>query len=238
MTDILLVSYFRKEFTIKTIEYLFERTRSPFRLIVVDNGSTDGTREWLFENVRSPHLVVLLSENLGLEQAKNVGLSLVRTPRFADTDNDILVPDLDPDWLAAQHGLMDRHPEFAAISLRPQVLVGVGTIFKDKDEVVENNVAGGSMRLMDTGLVRKVGGWRSEYTNRSEEWHISGRLKGEGRKVGYARDLFCYHLFGENERWGYAEGIDHSHTKDRVAIRDSHFEVDPKTLSPKSRCNE
>lgn len=237
MTDIVMVTHNRKDFTVEVLKHLYRNTFSPFRLIIVDNGSTDGTVEEL-NHVTDEHKVILLPENMGLEYAKNLGLNEVQTTRYIDTDNDCLPPLLEPDWLTQINALMDRHPEFGAISMRPQILVGVGKIFDAEHEVAENNVAGGSLRLMDTALVRKVGGWRDEKgQNRSEEWHISGKLRGEGKKVGYARDLFCYHMFGEDHAWGYGD-IDHKHGDRKCAYVDSMFPHDPSTLVPSSKHNE
>lgn len=241
MIDILMTTYFRKDFTKKVIDHIIERTKTPFQFIIVDNGSSDGTREMLQEYQKSHKnlfkKIILLSKNAGLQAAKNIGMDHVTTERFVNTDNDCLCPDLDPDWLTQMNDLMDRNPEFAAISLRPQIMIGVGNIFRDAAEVVQNNVAGGSFRLMKTDLVREAGQWRDDFENRQEEWHICTKLRDMGHKVGYARDLFCYHMFGENENWGYPTEVEHYHNKANAYLaRD--VEYDPKTCVPKVRHNE
>lgn len=240
--DILLTTYFRKDFTKQVIDHIIERTKTPFQFIVVDNGSTDGTREMLKEYEKAhPSLfkrVILLNENKGLERAKMIGLEYVESDLFVNTDNDVLCPLLEPDWLAQLIELMTNHPQYAAISMRPQILVGVGPIFAGaRDTVVENNVAGGSLRIMNTGLVKLVGGWRDIFDSRSEEWHICTKLREVGYKVGYARDLFCYHLFGDNENWGYPDDVKHYHNPHMKAYaKDSQY--DPITMMPKIKNNE
>jgi glycosyltransferase involved in cell wall biosynthesis len=47
MTDIVMVTYNRKDFTDRVLYHLATRTVGHYRLIVVDNGSTDGTQEVL-----------------------------------------------------------------------------------------------------------------------------------------------------------------------------------------------
>lgn len=237
MTDILIVCHNRHDFTARVLKYLSDRTRSPYRLIIVDNASTDGTRE-LLKTVPEPHKVILLPENKGLEVAKNLGLEHVTSELFVDTDNDILVPDYDgADWLKELTILMDTHPDFAAIALRPQILVGVGAIFRKDGDVVENNVCGGSMRMMRLSAVKAAGAWRDQFTNDSEEWHICGALKKMGHKVGYAKDLFCYHLFGNDRHWGYGGEVDRRHGNRECAYLDSMFKVDEKTLVPQFQHN-
>ena len=242
MTDILITTYFRKDFTKQTLDHIIERTKEPFQFIVVDNGSTDGTREMLGEyQAKYPTLfkrVILLPKNEGLEKAKMIGMDYVTTDYFVNTDNDILCPLLEPDWLAELKFLMEFHTEFAAIAMRPQILVGVGPIFAGAKEVVANNVCGGSLRIMKTSLVKEVGGWRTEgFDNRNEEWHICNKLRAKGWKVGYARDLFCYHLFGAGENWGYPANVEHYHnpSSKQFAV---DTEYNPITMEPTIKRNQ
>lgn len=238
--DILITTYFRLEFTKKVIQAIMDRTMPFYRLVIVDNGSTDGTREYLQDLQKQyPAFVkkiILLDKNEGLQRAKNLGMEYVDSKYFVNTDNDCIPPKLSPDWLRQLEGLMDKYPEFAAISLRPQILVGVGPIFRDAAEVVENNVAGGSFRIMRTDLVKQVGAWTDEFENRQEEWNICTKLRNAGHKVGYARDLFCYHMFGDGN-WGYDKNTKHYHNPaSEVYAKDEEY--DPETCIPRVRHNE
>lgn len=239
MIDIVLVTYNRLPFTKKTIEHLIVRTKTPFQLIVVDNGSRDGTQDYINSLMPTGKIkrFIPLPENLGLQRAKNMGFEYVRSDYFVDTDNDCLCPNLDPDWLARLLSLMEDRPDFAAIALRPQILVGVGPIFKDAPEVVQNNVVGGSLRLMRRELVAGAGGWDDAFENRREEWDICGKFRKAGYKVGYTRDIFTYHMFGEPGTWGYAPGIEHYHNPaSKIYAKD--VEYDHETCEPLRRSNE
>jgi len=205
--DIVMVTMNRIEFTRKSIQYIKERTKTPYRLIVVDNNSNDGSQEMLYK-MKQEGLVnhlILLEENYGIHMAKNYGLSLVRSePYYIDTDNDLLAPKIEPDWIAQLTVLMDKYTHFGAISCRPQVLIGRGGHEFDGDaEVVKFNHTGAHLRIMRTEAVRKVGGWEKNWTaNRNhEDSFIAGRLNDVGLDVGYAKDVRCFHMFGEN--WGY-----------------------------------
>lgn len=205
--DIVLTTYQRKQFTYDAIKAIHERTKTPYRLIVVDNNSNDGSQEMLY-NLKQDgkiHHLVLLEENYGIHMAKNYGLALVRsTPYYIDTDNDLLCAKTDPDWISALIDLMDRHPDFGAISCRPQVLVGrAGTEFDVAGEVVTFDHIGAHLRIMRTDIIKKVGGWEKTWeAKRNHEDHfIAGKLHEEGFKVGYAKNVRAWHLFGKN--WGY-----------------------------------
>lgn len=244
--DIVLTTYNRLSFTKKVIEHLIERTTTPFRLIVVDNGSTDGTQDYI--NSLPSGVVkrfIPLPENAGLQRAKNFGLEYVTSEFYIDTDNDCLCPLSSPDWLHNLVALLNSHPDFAAISLRPQVLVGVGPIFKDAKEVVQNNVAGGSLRIMRTEVVKSVGGWDDIKESRREEWTICNKLRANNWKVGYTRDIFTYHMFGDVDdkknlgynNWGYPAGVEHYHSEaSRGYAQD--VEYDPITCTPVHKSNE
>lgn len=217
--DIVITSWERKEMTERMIVELHTKTTTPHRIIVVDNGSKLATKNLLFSLYKKGLIqdLVLLEENRGLEPAKNIGLSLVRSELFISTDNDCLPMDKDKegDWLGKLIALMNKYPDYAAISCRTQVMIGTGNIFDghEEEDILEFPWPGGSLRIMQTNLVKNVGGWRSDMVSRgSEERFIGEGLRQLGYKTGFAVKVRAYHLFGEGN-WGYGdvEPKDHGH---------------------------
>lgn len=215
--DIVMVTYQRKTFTSDAIKAIKERTTTPYRLIVVDNCSTDGSQDMLYKMKQDgliSHLV-LLEENYGIHAAKNAGFALVRPSKYyIDTDNDLICPQLEPDWIQQLIGLMDKYPNYGAITCRPQVLVGrAGTEFDVPDEVVKFSHTGAHLRIMRTELIKKVGGWEKtwEAKRNHEDSFIAARLDEIGYNVGYAKNVRCWHMFSKN--WGYKDMplADHGH---------------------------
>lgn len=85
--------------------------RASAEVIVVDDGSEDGTWEWLQSEFGPKHptvRIVRCDENAGPGPARNVGLKLARGKYFLPLDSDVLLLD----------GALDR--VFAAIRLFPQ----------------------------------------------------------------------------------------------------------------------
>lgn len=209
MVDIIMVTYNRLSFTKQSLGSILNRTDNPHRVIVVDNGSNPDTVAYL----KSLHYrkgvgpLILNEENEGLERALNKGFGIIKSePYFITVDNDCIAPRLTPCWLTQLVELMEKYKDYAAIALRPQILVGVGPIFRAEDEVVENNVVGGSFRIMRTEAVSAVGGWTDKFEKDgrgNEEHDICGKMRSNGWKVGYARNLWTYHLFGDEGTWGY-----------------------------------
>ena len=88
-----------------SMENQFKRT--DIEIIVVDNGSSDGTILWLQEKYPTIHLI-MLSENKGVAYARNKALKVARGQYLLILDNDICITDE-----AVRHleEYMDAHPE-------------------------------------------------------------------------------------------------------------------------------
>jgi len=247
--DICLVSWKREDYTVKVVEYLVDRTRLGFRLILVINeynrfesmemldriglyARSKGT-----DPVENRWVVLANRGNEGLEKARNQALSYVKSEIFVDVDNDILCPDLEPCWLTQLLGLMEEHPDYAAIALRTHVFVADGNFFHGHAEpVVERGHVGGSLRAARTKAVLEVGGWTGRPGRGSEERDISGKLRRAGWKVGYANYLICYHMFGKNWGYGGMDPKDHGHAE-RLAphIHKYDRDLDLRTFQAKGR---
>jgi O-antigen biosynthesis protein len=61
-----------------------------YEVILVDDGSTDGTREWL-AGLREPYRVVLNERNLGFGAATNRGAAVARGRILALLNNDLVL---------------------------------------------------------------------------------------------------------------------------------------------------
>ncbi len=71
------------------------QTFRDFEIIVVDNGSHDGSLEWLLDH--APEVIVIRNEvNLGFAAANNQGFQAARAPLIVALNNDALP---EPDWL-------------------------------------------------------------------------------------------------------------------------------------------
>lgn len=223
MVDLHLVSWNRPKMTELVIKAIYQNTApGSFRLVVLDNGSDENTRLMLqhYKDIGAIDEYVSLATNLGLEAARHLLLrNCTKSERFVCVDNDCLPPPREPegDWLQRLNSLMDRFPDYKAISCRTQVMIGSGNIFEQADETGEPLVdfphPGGSLRLMEYKAVMSLGGWDREAPGRgSEEKYICGKLREAGHKTAFATDIRTLHLFGTRgkqgtDRWGYEKSM-------------------------------
>ncbi len=200
--DIFVTAYLRREFTLQTIKYLKERTKTPYRLFLINNGGNDIEDESIFLRIDMNH-------NVGIHAAWNMALAFAESDYFITTDNDILCPDLEPDWLSQMIKFMDDRPDYGAISLCPHIFIGAAGIDPtDPEDVKERNMCGAVARVMRREAVVKAGGWEHVIrTSRNhEESTICSRLQSNGYKTGIATRIRAFHLFGDgtnSDSWGY-----------------------------------
>ena len=95
---ILLITFNRLDFTIKALKTLEKNTDSA-EIVVIDNGSTDGTQKWLTvwkeANKESKiNRIIFNEKNIGVAGAMNQFLELTKDEEFvAKVDNDTIVPE-------------------------------------------------------------------------------------------------------------------------------------------------
>lgn len=97
MLSIVVLNYNRRELSKKTICNLLKKTTVPHELILVDNGSIDGTRQYLktvVGNNNTKKVIRVFNErNFGVAGGRNSGLKEASGDYLMTIDDDILVPD-------------------------------------------------------------------------------------------------------------------------------------------------
>lgn len=110
--DIIIPTYNGYQHLNHCLTALQAQTYDGFRVLVVDDASTDGTHERLHCDWRQVDLLVL-PRNSGLVTAVNAGLALSNAEYVALLNNDT---EPEPGWLAALVDALDRHPNAGAIA--------------------------------------------------------------------------------------------------------------------------
>lgn len=103
---VVIAAYNAETFINETLESVFAQTLPDIEIIVVDDGSSDGTAD-ILRRYTDRRLTVIHQKNCGVSVARNVGLAAVRAPYafFLDAD-DILAPNA----LSRMANTLDSNP--------------------------------------------------------------------------------------------------------------------------------
>lgn len=126
---IITQTYNRLSFTMDCLSSIFARTKYPYKLIVIDNASTDGTVEYL-QFLKNKNLIsnlILNDTNTGIGHPKNQGYAVIDKEcderYFILTDSDIVFPMTKNDcWLTHMVKLMEecgKNIGMASVDLDP-----------------------------------------------------------------------------------------------------------------------
>ena len=104
--SVVIPTYNRAAFLVEAIDSVLAQTWKPMEIIVVDDGSTDGTREALGRY--GDRVRYFYKENGGPSSARNLGIKKARGTYVAFLDSDDV---WEPEKLRIQMDFMREHPE-------------------------------------------------------------------------------------------------------------------------------
>lgn len=198
-TDIVVTTRNRLPLLKRTMEHIFKRTRSPHCLHVIDDAS-DWTKEggenaaYLYDlyRQRKLHTLVLRGERCGIM----ANLNLMRWSTFSDpivfTDDDVLCPDVKPDWLARGLDAMKRHKDVAIMALNHPG--ARRKVIEVEGDVTVCHYVGGTFMFVRRAFIMNHAHahFRRNFgvvpTMQRCNW-----ARAAGLKVAYLTGTYCYH---------------------------------------------
>ncbi|MGV7223971.1 MAG: glycosyltransferase [Nitrospinales bacterium] len=132
-TSIIILTHNQLEYTKRCIKSIFKHTKETFELILVDNGSTDGTVEYLESEVIAQNTkvkgqkseirikIIKNKENLGFAAGNNQGMTVARGQYILLLNNDVVVT---PGWLDRMIVSLERHPQIGIVGPRSNYVSG------------------------------------------------------------------------------------------------------------------
>lgn len=107
MISIIIPLYNKEQYIRQTLESVFNQTYQEFEIVIVDDGSTDGSLD-VVRQVGDPRIRIVCKENGGVSSARNLGIKEARYDYLAFLDADDLWM---PDHLEVIARLMEKYPQ-------------------------------------------------------------------------------------------------------------------------------
>ncbi len=125
LVSVIIPTYNRKKYVVKAIDSVLKQTYKNIEIIVIDDGSADGTDEIISEfSKKNPGIISIKNKtNLGFVKTLNKGISSAKGKYIARLDDDDFWRDSQK--LEKQVEFFEKNPEYA--------LIGGGVIKIDKE---------------------------------------------------------------------------------------------------------
>ena len=207
--SIIIPTYNQREYALKCVSSIEKHTPAPYEIIVVDNGSKDGTAEAMLRKGGMVR-VAALEVNRGFAGGVNQGLMMARGRHIVVLNNDTLVT---PGWLDNMMACLDSDPEIGLVGPVTNYIGGDQQIDVPYSEVQDmwsfaarhNRPDPGKHRvterlvgfcwLFSRDLLERVGYLDEGYAVgnfEDDDWMI--RVKLAGYKLAVAGDAFIHHF--------------------------------------------
>jgi glycosyltransferase involved in cell wall biosynthesis/GT2 family glycosyltransferase len=180
-----------------TLESLKKQTFRDFETVIVDDGSTEPDSLRLLDRLVGAGHRIVRKPNGGLSSARNKALEVARGRWFYPLDADDVI---DPTCLERLVKARRRNPDdaFATSYVRyfvdhPETATGGWLPFGlDRDVLATRNCASNAACLIDTELVRKVGGY-DEWLTSYEDWDLYCTLAERGLSACIVPEFLYYY---------------------------------------------
>lgn len=224
---------------------LQEATYPGLKILVVDNGSTDGSGRRLQEEFSQPSFV-FNEANLGFSRGCNRGI------RVALDDPDCAYALLLNNDMEVEPNFLEPAVEMAASSATVGLVTGK-ILFGDRrnviwhaggqiggfrlrstfrganeldrgqcEEVCETGGGAGAMLFIPRTTLEKVGLLPEEYFFGTEEWDYSNSVKRSGLKIMYVPDFRGYHYAGSSHKAGHPV-LTYNAVRNKLIYAQRHF---------------
>jgi glycosyltransferase involved in cell wall biosynthesis len=201
MASLVMLAWDRLPMVRETLQNLMgtiDGRQTPYELIIIDNGSADGTTEWLDgkyeELTRLGHKIILNGWNAGIPLALNQGLLLREGDIFVHAASDI---HMEEGWLNVLFDAFNRYPSLGVSGvlydgIPPEILVDdgryPGLLFPPSDAAI------GPALSFPMDVYRRLGAFNTELGKYGREDTLyCRRARAAGYKVAYVHGTRAHH---------------------------------------------
>jgi len=206
LCDVVVLTWNQLDIIREFVKSFLSNTTLPSRLIIVDNGSTDGTKEYLLslnDTSNCKFKIVLNEENKGFVGGMNQGIEISSAPYVCLANNDLLFT---KGWLKEVISIFQKYPNVGVLNpnssslgrtpLGKTSLEDFAAQLKDKQKglFVETPFCIGFCMIIKREVINKVGALSEEfYPIFFEDSDYSMKALKAGYLIGVARGSYVWH---------------------------------------------
>ena len=213
LVSIIMLTYNALEFTQQAIDSITANTHHRYEMVLVDNGSTDGTKDYLRGQLErhSDWQLIDNADNRGFAAGNNQGVEAARGRYVLLLNNDVLVAD---GWLTSLVNSLERDPRIGMVgpvanNVSGRQRIDSGT-YSDDDGYYEfaayvrernkglltprRRIAGFAM-LLQRELYRDLGGLDEQFgSGNYEDDDLCVRLREQGLAIMVNEGIYLHHF--------------------------------------------
>ncbi|MBX4212068.1 glycosyltransferase family 2 protein [Candidatus Pacearchaeota archaeon] len=207
LVGIIIVNWNKKEMTAECLNSLKKTTYKNYKVILIDNGSTDGSVEYL-KKINPKMAVIKLKRNYGYTEGTNVGWKYAMKKMKADyicvMDNDIVT--VQPQWLdlimnelvkSPKNGLGSGKHTFPDGRLQTPYVGADASYKKDTgkyDFVKEVEAFVGPAMVISRAVIEKIGFYDENFFYGPNDLDFCFRARKAGFKIIYNGKSHSVHI--------------------------------------------
>jgi glycosyltransferase involved in cell wall biosynthesis len=201
LVSVVMPTYNRKTYLREAIKSILDQTFKDFELIIVDDGSSDGSLEIIQEFQKQDPRIILIQNDKpgGISKATNMGIRKSRGKYIAKMDSDDVSL---PDRLANQVNFMEKHKDIAACGSWVETIGEIGgSVWQyptDPNEIRCTMLFCGAI-ANPTNIVRRsvffdLGFWYDERCFAAEDYEFWTRIVKKVKLANVPKVLLLYRL--------------------------------------------
>jgi hypothetical protein len=213
LVSVIVVNWNGRAYLEKCLASLQAQTYPAVEIIVVDNGSADGSAAWVVQRFPEARLIVN-PDNRGFAAGNNQGVQAARGAYLALLNNDAWV---EPNWLAELVAAVERDPRLGMAD-RPEIINSTG-VCVDRSGISWDRSSGKEARRTDcepgavfgpcagAALYRRavfedVGLFDEDFFAYLEDVDLAWRARWRGWQAVYVPSARVYHVHSGTAREG------------------------------------
>lgn len=230
--SVVIVTYQRRKDLALAMESMAAQRGVSIELVIVDNGSTDGTAEYVRSWGKLPTILHCAQRNLGASVGRNVGIRLARAPYIVFMDSDAVA--LDDDLVRRLLDAVQEEPQAAATA--PAIYEdaerkhiwfmagypdkgGYHDFHRSRSEWRDPHYISTCFSVWRREVLEELGGFDPAYPYIFEDLDLCARARDRGWKFVVLPDAAVQHRLSTEGRVRPADGYAHRLYTERVMNR-------------------